>query len=154
VIGMSMKIDLVEDISALGALPFFLITMPILYLIGQKIFALQLLLGIFLSHVITELIRLIYYKDRPQPRKHNSLLERIDASSFPSLHSVRAMVFFVISVFNLRSTIAIIILMIYLFSIFFSRHYLKKHFFIDIFIGAIIGLCIGLIVILLTSNLF
>jgi membrane-associated phospholipid phosphatase len=149
-----MKTELIENISALGALPFFIIAILVLYLIGQKTFALQLLLGIFLAHIITYSIRLIYYKDRPQPKKHNSLIEKIDAASFPSLHSVRAMIFFVIGIFNLKSVAAIIILFFYLTSILFSRHYLKKHDFIDIFVGAVIGLCIGLLIILVTPNLF
>ncbi len=149
----AIKTGLIEDISALGALPFFLIVMLVLYLIGQKTFALQLLIGIFLAHAITYFIRLVYYKDRPQPKKHNSLIEKIDASSFPSLHSVRAMVLFVIGSFNLKSVVAVIILFFYMICIFFSRYYLKKHYTVDIFVGAIIGLCIGLLVILLTPGL-
>lgn len=150
----AIKTGLIEDISALGALPFFLIVILVLYLIGKMTFALQLLIGIFLAHAITYFIRLIYFKERPLPKKHNSLIEKIDAASFPSLHSVRAMVFFVIGAFNLRSVVVIIILFFYLISILFSRYYLKKHYAIDIFAGAIIGLFIGLAVSLLMPSLF
>jgi len=144
----SLKTKLIEDISALGALPFFLVIILMLYLLNQISFALQLFVGILAAHIITYLIRLVYHKKRPKPQKYRSLIEKIDASSFPSLHSVRAMTFVIIGIVNIKSALTIFFFSVYALSIMFSRYYLKKHHLTDILAGAIIGFCIGLLVIL------
>ncbi len=146
--------DFIKNVSALGTLPFFLIIISILYSINQIHFAIQLALGIFIGHLITYLIRLIYRKERPIPQKYESLVEKIDTSSFPSLHSVRAIIFFIISVMNSQSLTAYFIFSIYALGILWSRHYLQRHDWIDIFGGALIGLFIGLLTMLITPHFF
>ncbi|MBU0456919.1 MAG: phosphatase PAP2 family protein [Nanoarchaeota archaeon] len=146
-----LKNGFIENISALGALPFFLMTISILFLLNQTKFATQLLVGIIIGHIVTYLIRLMYHKERPQPQKYNSLVERIDASSFPSLHSVRAMTFSMICAINTGYLVSYLIFGTYLLSILYSRYYLKKHDLKDIIMGAIIGLFISAIIIFISS---
>ena len=143
----TLKTNFVQDVGALGALPFFLLIISFLYILNQNIFALQLLLAIVLCHLLTYLIRWIYHKDRPAPQKYHSLVEKIDASSFPSLHAMRAMTFFVFGIVHVPSLIAYSLFGTYLFCISFSRHYLHKHDAIDILGGIFIGGIISFLII-------
>lgn len=98
-------------------------------------------------------IKFIYYKDRPKPQAHHNWRQKIDASSFPSIHTARATVFmcfgFLLSYILYHqnaqqlTTSAIILIVasiIFYLMIAYSRIILKKHFFIDVVFGTLLGL--------------
>jgi len=146
---MSKKLikKLIEDISALGALPFYLFLSLFFLVINQSKLFIWFISGLFFAYLGTILIRITYHKDRPIKAKYKNLIEKIDASSFPSLHSWRAtmIAFFLITIYNNPYLNTFIIL--FAFSIYFSRYYLKKHYILDIIFGIIFGLMESLIII-------
>ena len=81
--------DLFRDITALGGLPLYAAVSGIM-LIQFWDLGLLMVYGLIAAYALTAIIRACYYKERPKPVEHNNFIEKIDASSFPSLHSMRA----------------------------------------------------------------
>ena len=50
----------------------------------------MLLISFAIAYVFTIIGRTIFFKERPKKRKYKNIIEKIDAGSFPSLHSARA----------------------------------------------------------------
>ena len=136
-----------RDITSMAGFCFFAFFIPFAMIIN-KAYGFKLFIGIASGYAITILIRLFYFKDRPEPKRFSNIIEKIDASSFPSLHSLNATVFTVISIYFLHSIYAYILFAFYLPLILFSRYYLKKHYWIDIFFGAVFGTLIAVLVLL------
>lgn len=95
------------------------------------------------------LIKFIYYKERPTPQHYANWWRKIDASSFPSIHTAYATVFLCTSIFlgyqiyetNMVASVFIVIGgAIFYTLIAASRVVLKKHFFIDIVFGTLLWL--------------
>ena len=99
-----------------------------------------LLLGFAIIYAITVVIRTLYFKDRPEKFKHDSFLERLDASSFPSLHAARStLVFaFLSSTVNKPYFTALCALIVLVTCI--SRIKLKCHDWKDVTAGIVLGL--------------
>ncbi len=130
----------IEDISSFGALPFFLFLSFFVLILGDFQLFWGLMLGLVFAYFITAIIRIIYYKDRPEKMVYKNILEKIDASSFPSLHSWRIILISVLMSFYYKSVYLIIFLSILSFLVLFSRYYLKKHYLVDIIAGACFGM--------------
>ena len=139
-----------KDISALGALPFYLFLSFFVLLLGEIKLFVWLMAGLFLSYFITAIIRIIYHKDRPKKIDYKNFLEKIDASSFPSLHSWKIIMLSTLTGFYYRSVYLTVLLLFLSFLFLFSRYYLKKHYIIDIIFGGLFGLieAIGIILFL------
>jgi len=131
-----------EEITFFGGIAFYLFVIILLLIFQKYIFALRLFLGLMIIYFITFIIRLSYFKDRPEKITHTNFLERIDASSFPSIHAARITCLFLFFLFSLFFflPIAVKILMgVVLLLTIYSRLYLSKHDFIDVLAGIILG---------------
>ena len=131
-----------EEITFFGGIAFYLFVI-ILLLISQKyIFALRLFLGLMIIYLITFVIRLFYFKDRPKKMEYTSLLEKIDASSFPSIHAARITYLFLFILFSssffLNPSVNILMGVVSLLVV-YSRIYLYKHDIVDVLAGVILG---------------
>ena len=98
-----------------------------------------LIAGSILTAGIVILIRIFYFKNRPKKETHTNFWERVDASSFPSLHTAR--IVFLALLFstyfdNLHLTILCTITAAL---VSYSRIYLQKHDWIDVFAGVVVG---------------
>ncbi len=98
-------------------------------------------------------IKFIYYKDRPKPQAYHNRRQKIDASSFPSIHTARATIFMCFGLLlsyilyhqhgqqmTMGNLILIITSLVFYLMIAYSRIILKKHFFIDVVFGTLLGL--------------
>lgn len=141
--------DFIEDSSAFGSLSFYLFLIFLFFILGQVKLAIWLSLGFVLSFVFIVIIKLFYFKERPQKKEYNNFIEKIEASSFPSLHSWRIVMILVFLSYYYKSIYLVILLGIIAILVFFSRKYLKKHYWTDIIFGAIFGLIMSLLIILL-----
>ncbi|MAG10922.1 hypothetical protein CMI44_01255 [Candidatus Pacearchaeota archaeon] len=132
-----------EEITLFGGLIFSLFLIVIFFITGKIDFAKEIFFGVVVIYLVTLIIRLFYFKSRPKKVRYNNFLEKIDASSFPSIHTARAVFLglFAIIAFSLNVYVSTLILFI-LILVFYSRIYLKKHDWIDIIGGFLLGLMI------------
>ena len=139
-----------EEITNLGGFvisSFFIFAFLIFGTINQF---LQICLAFFSIYFITFTIRLFYFKDRPKKMRHSNFLEKIDASSFPSIHSARAILMLILLIYYLPfNVLFFLVASIAAFLVVFSRIYLSKHDIYDVVGGIILGFLSSLWVILI-----
>ena len=141
---------MVRDVTSLGGVVFTLVLLLIEWkrnLFWQLLFGFVVLLGIVV------VIRTFYFKDRPKKQKFSNFIERLDASSFPSLHAARAM--FVALAFGLEYGL-LGLWLIFAAAICYSRIYLRKHDWVDVTAGVVLGIGVYVIshVLLLLGHLW
>lgn len=139
--------EFVRDFTGLGN-PF------ILALLGVLVFGISTNLIILyslwaLNEVICSLIKYFFPTERPIPMGSHNWLERIEASSFPSIHSSRWGVFVAVACWSGSPVITIGILFSFMLIIGYTRIFLQKHYWRDVSIGWGIGLAFGSLVLLL-----
>lgn len=132
--------DWSRDFTSL-ANPLILLFVPFIFLyVRDQISFVILLLALAINEIVGSLIKIFFPKTRPNGQKFNTIIEKIDAGSFPSLHSSRITIVY-LTLFS--STEVLVFKLVFLAIIpivMFSRINLKKHFLIDVFGGFIIGL--------------
>jgi len=130
---------LFEQITVLGSVSFYSILVLFFLALGDYANSIKMIVGMGIMYTVAIGIRLFYFKPRPEKLKYHSWIEKIDASSFPSIHSGRAVFlcsFFVsLTLGNLVNVLFFLLML----TIFFSRIYLKKHYWIDIIAGIVLG---------------
>ncbi len=143
-----------KDFSSIGSMVFYGLVMIMFFILEFYKISLFLLLSFILLSSITIIIRSIYFKTRPNVMKHNSFFERLDASSFPSVHSARIIVLFLTYLFFFEINLSItIVLGAITLCVLYSRIYLKKHYLIDVVFGVLNGFVVGVIVNYLVGKL-
>jgi membrane-associated phospholipid phosphatase len=131
-----------EEITFLGGIAFYLFVI-ILFIISQEyVLSLRLFLALIIIYFMAFVIRLFYFKDRPEKVTYTNFLERIDASSFPSIHAARLTYLFLFILFSspffIQPIVKIIIGAVFLLAV-YSRIYLSKHDIVDVLAGVILG---------------
>lgn len=134
--------DWSRDFTSL-ANPVILIIIPFIVLFEQHKSAFYILLcALAINEVLGSLIKIFFPKTRPNAQKYTNLLEKIDAGSFPSLHSSRITIVY-LTLFSFANLLIFKIIFISIIPIvMLSRINLKKHFLTDIIGGFVIGLII------------
>jgi len=127
-------------ITALGTAFFYTILVLFLLAIKEYKLAEHLLVGIILCYIFVAVLRLFYFKERPEKEDYFNLFTRINASSFPSLHAMSSMYTAVVLADAIKKPAASIFLVLVALAIAYSRIYLKKHYFIDVLFGFILGI--------------
>ena len=137
--------DITYDLSSLGSLLFFSLCTLFFVLTGHVDLFWFLIIGHTINYLIIVSIRLLFFRQRPIKKNYHTLLEKIDASSFPSGHSARS-VLLVIAFLTIFPSVliqgAIIVTGIL---VCISRVLLKKHYWTDIWVGAGISLAISML---------
>jgi undecaprenyl-diphosphatase len=143
--------SILRDLSAFGALPFYLFISLFLLILGEIKLFWVLFIGLLLSYFFAFSIRLFYFKNRPIKVKYHNILEKIDASSFPSLHSWRIALLWLVLCFYYSNLVFWVLFGVLALIVLFSRYYLKKHYFTDILFGAVFGLIEGIALIVFSK---
>ncbi|MFQ5620960.1 MAG: phosphatase PAP2 family protein [Candidatus Nanoarchaeia archaeon] len=138
-----MQNDLFRDITALGGLPVYALV-TCLMLFENWDFGLMLVYAVVICYLLTIIIRTCYYKERPKPRNHTNFIEKLDASSFPSLHSMRATVLALFLGVLFVHPVQRLFLAICWIAACISRVELDKHDFKDVIGGVFLGILIVL----------
>ena len=133
------KHDIMRDISALGSLIFYVLLMILFLALNDYPSLKKLLVGIILMYFVTIMIRLAYFKNRPDKFAYHNTIEKIDAASFPSLHAARTGFLSVFFAYYFNNVPISAILSALALGILFSRIYLRKHDFRDVLAGAFLG---------------
>ena len=128
-----------EDVSVFGGLTFYLIVLILGYLVNQQRFVAVLAVGLLALYVVVAILRLLFFRVRPIKKKYDSLLEKIDAGSFPSMHAARAtyLLLMIAEVLGKREIFIFVLVLIFLVA--YSRFYLKMHYLSDCVAGVILG---------------
>jgi membrane-associated phospholipid phosphatase len=101
-----------------------------------------MLAGFVLIYTATIVIKTVYFKNRPVKFSYNSYIEKLDASSFPSLHASRTAFLGLVLSKYFSSYIFTAIMVVLILAIAYTRVYLKKHDFMDVSAGIILGILV------------
>jgi undecaprenyl-diphosphatase len=144
--------QIAENLTALGSMVFFGIVFIFTFLTDRWI-SYQLLFATLVSFSLIVLIRLIYFKERPENKGKNKkvshFVDIIDSSSFPSMHSTNSFIIALILGLNQKSVWVFVFLVLVATLISMTRYYFKKHYPIDIIVGMALGIITSLITVFL-----
>lgn len=134
-----------KDVSAYGGFPFYFTIVLAALLLESYQAATTLFISLVAVTLVVALVRLAYYKPRPgQPRKKfSTYYERIDGSSFPSIHVARA-VMISLAFYQIASALMPLYFLLTLL-VCLSRIEFKRHDLTDMLAGGIIGIALGYI---------
>lgn len=137
--------ELPRDLTVFGGFYFLLVLSLILISLKSYDLFYKILFGVVSTYVIAFIIRIFYFKDRPNKEQYTNLITKIDASSFPSVHSARAVfTALVLSSFFANNYLTAIFIIVALLTC-YSRILIKKHFLIDVIAGIILGIILYVI---------
>ncbi|MEK6809115.1 MAG: phosphatase PAP2 family protein [Nanoarchaeota archaeon] len=125
-----------RDVTAMGG---FAASLLLTLLFISSPLLVPLIAGSILTAAIVIVIRLFYFKPRPKKKDYSGLLEKIDASSFPSLHSARIVFLALIFSVHFADIYLTILCTIVAALVSYSRIYLRKHYLIDVVGGIVVG---------------
>ncbi|MFH1400541.1 MAG: phosphatase PAP2 family protein [Nanoarchaeota archaeon] len=124
-------------LSAIGGMPAAVVLALTTLMIDPDA-GVRLALALAISFAVVLLLRIVLFRKRPQPKRHHSFIERVQASSFPSAHASRAGTFAAMAVVYLPAAWMAVTL-IFCVGICASRIILRKHHLLDVVAGAAIG---------------
>ncbi len=134
-----------KQITELGSLTILCVIAIFSYFIDAR-FAIKLFIGIIAATAIGSLIKILFFYERPQKQKHNNTIERIDASSFPSIHSARITILTLLLIIYSGNLLLQLFLAVIGILVIYSRVYLKKHYYRDVIGGLVLGTIISIII--------
>lgn len=134
-----------KHVTHFGGVFVYMFLVALFYVLNFQELSKQLFIALIVAYVVTVVIRLFYFKHRPKRQRYKNILERIDASSFPSMHSMRAGIYLVLIPHHLNSLLSLYLFSALAIGICISRFIIKKHYANDIIVGFILGLIIGLV---------
>jgi len=137
------KDEVWQDIKGLSGVPIFVVVIIFSFLVGMQQLALQLLCGLILAYVVTVIIRFVYFKRRPDKQAYKNIIEKIDASSFPSLHAMRAAVLATILSLAFNNSLLTVLFALCAIGVAVSRVMTKRHYMSDVIVGLILGVIVG-----------
>ena len=137
--------DMFTAITALGSAYFYSALVIFLLLIGMRNIAIQIIIGLLLSYFFVILLRIFYFKERPEKEEYFNFFTKINASSFPSLHTLTSV--YIATVLSRNLLILSVTIFLYILSLLiaYSRIYLKKHYYSDVLMGLFIGMIASLV---------
>ena len=128
-----------RDITSLGSFAFHLSLLLFITALGEFALFGQLLFSLVFTLLVTVIIRIFYFKDRPKKQEFENFIEQIDAASFPSLHTARTVALVLIVLNSLQNNAVTVFLVGFSILVIYSRVYLQKHDWEDVAGGIILG---------------
>lgn len=139
-----MREENIRDISSLGGNPVYVAVAVLFWLFGYPQVAYQLAAGLALCYLTTTILRIAFFRQRPKKQQFRNVLEKIDASSFPSLHSMRAAVLSTAIAMFFSQPAVWLLAAVTAASVAATRVMLMRHHRTDAIAGLIIGAAIAL----------
>jgi len=131
-------------ITTFGSPVFYILVILILLKINVN-FAIIVFLSLIFIEIFCGLIKFFFHKERPNPQERTNFFDRIDANSFPSIHSARISFLAIVLSLYYRDAFFTAIGIILMFAVGYSRVYLKRHDYIDVMCGFLIGILTAII---------
>ncbi|MBS3168584.1 phosphatase PAP2 family protein [Candidatus Woesearchaeota archaeon] len=129
----------IQDLSSFGSFVFFLFLI-IVSVFFDLYLSLFLLIGLIIILLIALFIRTFYFKSRPNHEAYRNFIEKIDASSFPSVHAARVLFLAILFSLYFNKILLTILFFLLAFGTCWSRIYLKKHDIYDVIGGIFLGI--------------
>lgn len=146
---MSIFREVIQDSTALGGLPIYLFVMLFFVLTDYRPVAYGLFVGLILCYSITILVRAMHFKWRPDRQSYSNWMEKIDASSFPSLHTMRAVVLFGTIGYFFATPLSWMLSISGIILVGGTRVLLSRHYLADVLGGAGIGVVVLILVLVI-----
>ncbi|MEM4259823.1 MAG: phosphatase PAP2 family protein [Candidatus Woesearchaeota archaeon] len=138
--------QIMENLTALGSMVFLGLVF-VYFLITNYNIAFELLFASIIGFIVIVIIRLLYFKTRPEhigQKKPKGLVDYIDKSSFPSMHATNSFIMAIIIGFNQNNLYVFIFFILVAMLICITRRYLDKHFTLDLIVGMVLGITVSL----------
>ena len=134
-----MNKEWLTDSTALGGLPIYGLIILLFIALNHWVEAAKLVIGFALFYLIVQGIRSVYFKHRPEKQEYHTFKQKLDASSFPSLHAARVtfLAATLILFFNNVWVTGIFTAMTVI--VYATRIALKRHDIIDVVGGVVVG---------------
>ena len=142
-----------QDLKGIGGVPLYLVVTLLALTFDKVTLFVQLVIGLILAFAVTAIIRFVYFKERPIKQEYRTMIERIDASSFPSLHTGRAAVLGTLLILHVQNLWGGVIIGLAALGVAAARVSLKRHFVWDVIFGLLIGVVIGFAAVQITALL-
>ena len=124
--------------------PFFYIPITAYFLKISPNLAISLIFILASNEIVCGAIKFAYPKERPAPMPRNTLFQKYLAGSFPSVHTARITALSITIVSFYTNRLFVLIALLVVIGVGYSRIYLKKHYFTDVLAGFIIGAAISI----------
>lgn len=142
-----MLTDFWHDVTSFGSLVVSLVLIVGAYTLGQPHLAAQLSITLVLCYLISFPIKVFFFKRRPNNQQYATLLQKFDAASFPSVHSMRAVGHSIVLASFAQSMLFTSFAILIVLGVLYTRIALQKHYVVDVIAGALIGAAIGFAVV-------
>lgn len=133
-----------DAITNLGSLPFVVAIMVVSWFSEAESLFWNLLWSFLATFVLISLIKLIFFKQRPENKgkktSPSNLIDRIDLSTFPSYHSANAATLAILFSIHFHSLVLTFFFAFMALCVMASRIELKKHYLVDVIFGAFFGI--------------
>jgi len=128
-----------RDITSLGSFVFYSLILLLVLAFQKFNLFFELLFGLIFIMIVSILVRIIYFKHRPIKQNHTNLIEKLEASSFPSIHIARITFLSLIFIFLFQDRFIGVFFILLAILTSYSRIYLKKHDWFDLLGGLILA---------------
>lgn len=135
--------EIVRDISSLGGIPVFLAVIVFAYFYFAPLVAYKMFAGLVVLQLIAAAIKLLFFKHRPDGQGYRNAIEKIDAASFPSVHTLRATVLWSLVGIAANNPAIYVTSAVAIIAVAWSRIYLWKHYLRDVVAGLVLGVLIA-----------
>lgn len=142
--------EVMRDTTALGGIALYGLIAVLFLLLGKTSVFAQLVIGLALCYGIISIIRLVFFRIRPDKQKYGGFITKIDAGSFPSMHSARSTVLAIILAQSFAEPLISALLALGVLAVVVTRVLLKRHYVSDVVGGVVIGAIIGWLTLLVT----
>ena len=139
--------DFWNDVTSVGSLFFYLLVLVMVFFLGQPFLGTQLTIALVSCYIIGVPIKLFFFQRRPNKQTYKTLVQKFDAASFPSVHSMRVVCLAAVLTFFLKSIVFSVIALGLVIAVMYSRIRLNKHYVGDIVAGAVFGVIVPVLVI-------
>ena len=144
------KDDFFRDITSLGSVWIFIVLMIFSLIFESYMLFAELALGLAVIYLAIIILRSLFFKERPKKYEYKTLIDRLDAASFPSNHSARTSFLAILFMDYFNNAVISAFLILFAVIVLYSRIYLKKHDFKDVLGGVVLGVLVyyGLAIVL------
>jgi undecaprenyl-diphosphatase len=131
--------ETLRDTTALGGNAVYAIVALMFFLTGDTETFVYLALALIMLYAIISIVRLFFFRTRPDKQKYSGFFTKIDAGSFPSLHSARATVLAIVTGTAFPDIAIRAVLALGVLAVVVTRVVLKRHYISDVIAGVALG---------------